>query len=100
MLETIFDGGGRGATSEGARANYDANVANYRQTTFVISGSGRQSRRAPDTGARSWQQKDAVAEAERGDEIFTNRYQLVADPYLQVVSAETIALQNERNESS
>jgi outer membrane protein TolC len=27
-----------------------------------------------------------------------NRYQLGADPYLQVVSAETIALENERNE--
>jgi outer membrane protein TolC len=31
-------------------------------------------------------------------EIFTNRYQLGADPYLQVVSAETIELQNQRND--
>jgi NodT family efflux transporter outer membrane factor (OMF) lipoprotein len=35
MLETIFDGGRRRATSEGALANYDATVANYRQTTLV-----------------------------------------------------------------
>jgi len=35
MLETIFDGGRRRATSEGARANYDATVANYRQTALV-----------------------------------------------------------------
>ena len=41
---------------------------------------------------------EAVAEARRGVEIFTNRYQLGADPYLQVVSAETIELQNERND--
>jgi hypothetical protein len=32
-------------------------------------------------------------EAERGVEIFTNRYQLGSGPYLQVVSAETIELQ-------
>ena len=44
------------------------------------------------------QQREAVAEAERGVEIFTNRYRLGVDPYLQVVSAETIALENERNE--
>ena len=44
------------------------------------------------------QQREAVAEAERGVEIFTNRYQTGVDPYLQVVSAETVALQNERNE--
>jgi outer membrane protein TolC len=44
------------------------------------------------------QQKEAAAEAQRGVEIVTNRYQLGADPSLQVVSAETIALENERNE--
>jgi hypothetical protein len=43
-------------------------------------------------------QREAVAEAQRGVEIFTNRYQLGADPYLQVVSAETIELLNERDE--
>jgi outer membrane protein TolC len=43
-------------------------------------------------------QKEAVAEAERGVEIFTNRYQLGVDPYLQVVTAQTTALQNERNQ--
>ena len=44
------------------------------------------------------QQREAVAEARRGVEIFSTRYQLGADPYLQVVSAETIELQNERND--
>ena len=33
-----------------------------------------------------------------GELSFTNRYQLGADPYLQVVSAETIELLNERDE--
>jgi outer membrane protein TolC len=43
-------------------------------------------------------QQRAVAEAERGVDIFTNRYPLGVELYLQVVSAETIALRNERNE--
>jgi NodT family efflux transporter outer membrane factor (OMF) lipoprotein len=99
MLETIFDGGRRRATSEGARANYDATVANYRQTTLVAFQEVEDnlaSLRILEHEAQ--QQREAVAEAERGVEIFTNRYRFGVDPYLQVVSAETIALLNERNE--
>jgi NodT family efflux transporter outer membrane factor (OMF) lipoprotein len=99
MSETIFDGGRRRATSEGALANYDATVANYRQTTLVAFQEVEDNLAALRILEReTGQQKEAVAEAERGVEIFTNRYQLGADPYLQVVSAETIALENERNE--
>jgi outer membrane protein TolC len=99
MLETIFDGGRRKATSEGALANYDATVANYRQTTLVAFQEVEDNLAALRIlEHESGQQKEAVAEAQRGVEIFTNRYQLGADPYLQVVSAETIALENERNE--
>jgi NodT family efflux transporter outer membrane factor (OMF) lipoprotein len=99
MSETIFDGGRRRATSEGALANYDATVANYRQTTLVAFQEVEDNLAALRILEReAGQQKEAVAEAQRGVEIFTNRYQLGADPYLQVVSAETIALQNERND--
>jgi NodT family efflux transporter outer membrane factor (OMF) lipoprotein len=99
MLETLFDGGRRRATSESAVANYDATVASYRQTTleaFQEVEDNLAALRILEHEAA--QQREAVAEAERGVEIFTNRYQLGADPYLQVVSAETIALENERNE--
>jgi NodT family efflux transporter outer membrane factor (OMF) lipoprotein len=99
MLETIFDGGRRRATSEGALANYDATVANYRQTTLVAFQEVEDNLAAPrilEHEAR--QQREATAEALRGVEIFTNRYQGGADPYLQVITAETIALANERNE--
>lgn len=99
MLETIFDGGRRRATSEGARANYDATVANYRQTTLVAFQEVEDNLAAlrileHETG----QQKEATAEALWGVEIFTNRYQGGVDPYLEVITAETIALANERNE--
>jgi NodT family efflux transporter outer membrane factor (OMF) lipoprotein len=99
MLETLFDGGRRRAASESAVANYDATVASYRQTTleaFQEVEDNLAALRILEHEAA--QQREAVAEAERGVEIFTNRYQLGADPYLQVVSAETIALENERNE--
>jgi NodT family efflux transporter outer membrane factor (OMF) lipoprotein len=99
MLQTIFDGGRRRATSEGALANYDATVANYRQTTLVAFQEVEDNLAALRIlEHEAGQQKEAVAEAERGVEIFTNRYQSGADPYLQVVSAETVALLNERNE--
>jgi NodT family efflux transporter outer membrane factor (OMF) lipoprotein len=99
MLETIFDGGRRRATSEGALANYDATVANYRQTTLVAFQEVEDNLAALRIlEHEAGQQKEAVAEARRGVEIFTNLYQGGADPYLEVITAETIALANERNE--
>jgi NodT family efflux transporter outer membrane factor (OMF) lipoprotein len=99
MLETIFDGGRRKATSEGALANYDASVATYRQTTLIAFQEVEDNLAALRIlEHEAEQQKEAVAEAQRGVEIFTNRYQAGVDPYLQVVSAETVALQNERND--
>jgi NodT family efflux transporter outer membrane factor (OMF) lipoprotein len=99
MLETIFDGGRRRATSEGALANYDATIANYRQATLVAFQEVEDNLAALRIlEHEAAQQKEAVAEAKRGVEIFTNLYELGADPYLQVISAETIELQNERND--
>jgi NodT family efflux transporter outer membrane factor (OMF) lipoprotein len=99
MLQTIFDGGRRRATSEGALANYDAAVANYRQTTLSAFQEVEDNLAALRIlEQEALQQREAVAEAQRGVEIFTSRYQAGVDPYLQVISAETIALLNERNE--
>jgi len=44
------------------------------------------------------QQREAVASAEESLELFTNRYQGGVDNYLQVITAQTIAFENERNE--
>src|ERR1700685_3129884 len=99
MLQTIFDGGRRRATSDAALANYDATVANYRQTTLVAFQEVEDNLAALRIlEQEALQQREAVAEAQRGGEIFTNRYKGGVDPYLQVVSAQTIALLNERNE--
>ena len=99
MVQTIFDGGRRRATSEGALANYDATVANYRETTLTAFQQVEDNLAALRIlEHEAQQQREAVAEAQRGVQIFTNRYQSGVDPYLQVVSAQTIALLNERNE--
>jgi len=98
MAETLFDAGRRRATSDSARANYDATVATYRETVlaaFQEVEDNLAALRVLEKEAR--QQNDAVAEATRGVELFTYRYEGGADPYLQVVTAQTIELANERN---
>jgi NodT family efflux transporter outer membrane factor (OMF) lipoprotein len=98
-VQTIFDGGRRRATSQAALANYDAIVAGYRQTALTAFQEVEDSLatlRILDQEAD--QQKQATASAQESLQIFTQRYIGGADPYLQVLTAQTIALQNERND--
>jgi NodT family efflux transporter outer membrane factor (OMF) lipoprotein len=98
-VETLFDAGRRRATSQGALANYDATVAGYRQATLTALQQVEDNiavLRILEQEAR--QQKDATASAQESLQIFTDRYIGGADPYLQVLTAQTIALQNERND--
>lgn len=98
-VETLFDAGRRRATSQGAIANYDATVAGYRETTLTALQQVEDNLaalRILEQEAR--QQKDATSSAQESLQIFTDRYIGGADPYLQVLTAQTIALQNERND--
>jgi NodT family efflux transporter outer membrane factor (OMF) lipoprotein len=98
MAETVFDAGRRRATSDAARANYDATVANYRETVLAAFQEVEDNLAALRVLEKeAQQQKDAVTEARRGVELFTYRYKGGVDPYLQVVTAQTIELLNERN---
>jgi NodT family efflux transporter outer membrane factor (OMF) lipoprotein len=99
IAQTIFDGGRRRATSQAARAGYDATVAGYRQTSltaFQEVEDNLAALRILDQEAQ--QQTVATASAQESLQIFTNRYIGGADPYLQVITAQTVALQNERND--
>jgi NodT family efflux transporter outer membrane factor (OMF) lipoprotein len=99
MLETLFDAGRRHSTSQAALANYDGTVASYRQTTLTALQQVEDNLvalRVLDQEAR--QQKQATESAEESLQIFNDRYIGGADPYLQVLTAQTIALQNERND--
>jgi NodT family efflux transporter outer membrane factor (OMF) lipoprotein len=81
MMETLFDAGRRRATSEAALANYDATVANYRETTLTAFQQVEDNLSALRIlEQEGLQQKEAVAEAQRGVQLFTARYEPVSTP--------------------
>lgn len=99
MAQTLFDGGRRRAASDTAIAAYDANVAEYRQTTltaFQQVEDNLAALRILDQEAQ--QQRQAVADANEALRIFTNRYKGGVDTYLQVITAQTAAFANDRNQ--
>jgi len=99
LAETVFDGGRRRATSEAALANYDATVAVYRQTALAAFQQVEDNLVALRTlEVEQQQQRQATASARESLDLVTNRYKEGADPYLQVLAAQSVALANERNE--
>ena len=98
MGETLFDGGRRKAASATARAAYDATVANYRQTTLTAFQEVEDNLAILRVLAREAQQQDeATASAQNSEQLANNRYIGGRDTYLQVITTQTAALQNERN---
>ena len=99
LAGTLFDGGRHEATLKGANARYDAAVAAYRQTVLVAFQQTEDNLSALNTLAgEADSQQRATAAAELSLKLTTNRYQAGAVNYLDVVTAQTIALQNERNQ--
>jgi NodT family efflux transporter outer membrane factor (OMF) lipoprotein len=99
LSETLFDAGRRRATSEAAQANYDGTVAACRQTTldaFQETEDNLAALRILGTEAK--QQKEATTSAADSLQLFTNRYVGGVDNYLQVITAQTVLLTNQRNE--
>jgi NodT family efflux transporter outer membrane factor (OMF) lipoprotein len=97
VLQTVFDGGRRRAGQQSAQFNYDATVANYRQTTldaFQQVEDNLAALRILEKETES--QAAAVAAAERSLELSTNRYTGGLVTYLEVVTAQSAALANER----
>jgi NodT family efflux transporter outer membrane factor (OMF) lipoprotein len=99
MSQTIFDAGRRHAVSEGATANYDGTVASYRQTTLTAFQEVEDNLAALCILEKeAQQQREATASAEESLQLFTNRYQGGVDNYLQVITAQTVLLTNQRND--
>jgi NodT family efflux transporter outer membrane factor (OMF) lipoprotein len=99
LSQTIFDAGRRRAVSEGATANYDGTVASYRQTTlsaFQEVEDNLAALRILEKEAQ--QQQEATASAQESLQLFTNRYEGGVDNYLQVITAQTVLLTNQRND--
>ena len=99
LTQTLFDAGRRRATSDAAIAAYDSMVANYREAilaAFQQVEDNLAAARILEQEAK--QQKEAVDSAQESLQLFTNRYTGGVDTYLQVITAQTIALSNERND--
>jgi NodT family efflux transporter outer membrane factor (OMF) lipoprotein len=98
LAQTLFDAGRRRATSESARANYDATVATYRQTALTAFQEVEDNVAALRILENEEQQQEqAVTSSQEALQLFTNRYRGGVDTYLQVITAQTIELANERN---
>jgi NodT family efflux transporter outer membrane factor (OMF) lipoprotein len=99
LTQELFDGGRRHAQSEIARAGYDAAVASYRQTTLTTFQQVEDNLAALRIlRDEAQQQREAVDAADNSLRIFTNRYVGGEDAYLQVITAQTAALMNQRND--
>jgi NodT family efflux transporter outer membrane factor (OMF) lipoprotein len=99
LSQTLYDHGRRRATSDTVIAQYDASVASYRQTTltaFQEVEDNLVALRQLETEAS--QQHAATAAAEQSLDLFNTRYEGGVDTYLQVITSQTAALDNERND--
>jgi NodT family efflux transporter outer membrane factor (OMF) lipoprotein len=99
LSETIFDGGRRRATTERARAGYDSTVANYRQTTLTAFQQVEDNLAALRIlQTESEQQHRATTAALQSLQTFEQRYEGGLDLYLEVITSQTTALGDQRND--
>jgi NodT family efflux transporter outer membrane factor (OMF) lipoprotein len=95
--QTVFDAGRRRAISDQAKAGYDEAVANYQQTVLTAFQQVEDSLsdlRVLEDEAKT--QDAAAAAAQRALDQATNRYKGGLDTYLTVITAQSVALSNER----
>ena len=97
--ETLFDAGRRRTVRTIASANYDATVANYRQTTLTAFQQVEDNLAALRIlEVEAQQQHESTDSAEQSLDLSQTRYEGGADTYLQVITWQTAALNNERND--
>jgi NodT family efflux transporter outer membrane factor (OMF) lipoprotein len=96
ISEIVFEGGLRGAQADQARAAYDATVATYRETVLT----GFQEVEDNLAALRILQdeaqvQEEAVKAAQQSVTVTTNQYKAGVVDYLNVITAQAAALNNE-----
>jgi NodT family efflux transporter outer membrane factor (OMF) lipoprotein len=97
LAGTLFDGGKRKATLHGATAQYDGAVADYRQSVLVALQQVEDNLSALHALAdEAASQQRATRAADLSLRLTTNRFNAGAVSYLDVVTAQTIALTNQR----
>jgi len=93
----VFDAGRRHALTDQAVANYDADVAAYREnvlTAFQDVEDNLATLRV--LADEATQQDEAVASAERSLALANNRYVAGVAAYLEVITAQSALLANQR----
>jgi NodT family efflux transporter outer membrane factor (OMF) lipoprotein len=99
LTQTIFDAGRRRSQVMISEAAYDATVASYRQTSltaFQEVEDNLSTLRILET--ETAKQHEAVEAAENSQQLAMNRYKGGLVTYFEVITAQTIALTNERVE--
>ena len=96
MAEVVFDAGRRHAQVAQAQALYDAEVAEYRQTVLTGFQQVEDNLAALRVLAEETQAEDeAVRAAEDSLTIATYQYKAGTTSYLQVITSQTTALEDE-----
>jgi NodT family efflux transporter outer membrane factor (OMF) lipoprotein len=97
LAQTLFDKGRRKAVTEQAVAIYDGTAANYRLSVLTAFQEVEDNLAALRILSRELQQQnDAVASAQRTLTLSTERYKSGIDSYLNVITAQTTLLTNQR----
>ena len=97
LAQTLFDKGRRKAVTEQAVAIYDGTAASYRLTVLTAFQEVEDNLAALRILSRELeQQNDAVASAQRTLSLATDRYRSGIDSYLNVITAQTTLLTNQR----
>jgi outer membrane protein, multidrug efflux system len=97
LLEPIFNGGRNRATLAATKSAYDESVANYRESVlaaFQQVEDGLSGLNALSLAADS--QSAAVSDARRALDIANDRYTGGLTTFLDVITAQTVLLTNER----
>jgi NodT family efflux transporter outer membrane factor (OMF) lipoprotein len=98
LAETIFDGGLRRAQVAGARASYDANVADYRQTVLTsFQDVEDQLVTLRVLEKQAVIEEESVKAAREAETLTLNQYKSGTVPYSSVIAAQTARLDAEQN---
>jgi NodT family efflux transporter outer membrane factor (OMF) lipoprotein len=97
LAQTLFDKGRRSAVTEQARALYEGTVANYRLSVLTAFQEVEDNLAALRILSRELEQQNAaVASAQRTLLLANDRYKAGIDSYLNVITAQTALLTNQR----
>lgn len=98
LSQTFFDAGKRRATVMEQQASYDATVASYRQTVLTAFQQVEDNLAALHVlSNEALAQDEAVKAAERSLRITTDQYKSGIASYLQVITAQSTALADEKS---